>query len=125
LVNGIWGTLAVGLFAEARFVADVGNGLFFGGGAKLLTAQAIGVVAVGGFVAVTSAVLWFAIRAIIGMRVDEEEEYLGLDRTEMGMEAYARDPMTTGAAETALGELGEAAEKLIPQPLEPSTETGE
>jgi Amt family ammonium transporter len=125
LVNGIWGTLAVGLFAEARFVADVGTGLFFGGGAKLLTAQAIGVVAVGGFVAVTSAVLWFAIRAIIGMRVDEEEEYLGLDRTEMGMEAYARDPMTTGAAETALGELGEAAEKLIPQPLEPSTETGE
>jgi Amt family ammonium transporter len=36
LVNGIWGTLAVGLFAEARFVADVGNGLFFGGGASLL-----------------------------------------------------------------------------------------
>lgn len=93
LVCGIWGTLAVGLFSDAAFSADVGNGLFFGGGAKLLGVQALGVLAVGAFVVVTSSILWLTIRSTIGLRADEEEEYLGLDITEMKMRAYPADDM--------------------------------
>ena len=98
LVCGIWGTLAVGLFSEAKFSADVGNGLFFGGGAGLLGEQLIGVLAVGVFVAGVSAALWGIIRATIGLRVDEEDEYLGLDLTEMKMAAYAADAYAQGPA---------------------------
>ena len=98
LVCGIWGTLAVGLFAEARFSADVGNGLLFGGGASLLLAQLVGVVAVGAFVSLASFAAWSLIKATIGMRVDEEEEYMGLDLAEMGMPAYGADPALPGAA---------------------------
>lgn len=94
LLGGAWGTLALGLFAEARFSADVGNGLFFGGGAGLLGVQALGVVAVGAFVLATSAGLWFVIRATMGLRVDEEEEHLGLDLAEMRMRAYPQDDLT-------------------------------
>jgi ammonium transporter, Amt family len=106
LVCGVLGTLALGLFAEARFSADVGNGLFFGGGLKLLGAQALGVVVVGAFVAGTSTVFWLGIRKAVGLRVSEEEEYLGLDVTEMGMEAYPGDSVATGSpASTDLAEL--------------------
>lgn len=91
LVGGIWGTLSLGLFAEARFSADVGNGLFFGGGAGLLGSQALGVVAVAAFVLTTSTAFWLAIKATIGLRVSEEEEYAGLDVAEIGMEAYPPD----------------------------------
>ncbi|MFT5431705.1 MAG: Amt family ammonium transporter [Myxococcota bacterium] len=100
LVCGIWGTLAVGLFADAKFSADVGNGLFFGGGLSLLTAQAVGVAAIGAFVVTASAALWFAIDKTIGIRVDEEEEYLGLDIAEMGMGAYGGDPAHHGNVPT-------------------------
>ena len=106
LVNGIWGTLAVGLFAEARLSADVGNGLLFGGGARLLGVQALGVVAVGAVVAGLSTVAWLSVRKIIGLRVSEEEEYVGLDASEMGILAYPGDSVATGQAEqTDLAEL--------------------
>ena len=98
LVCGIWGTLALGLFAEARYSADVGDGLFFGGGAALLGVQAVGVVAVGLFVVAASAAAWGLVKVTIGLRVDEEEEYLGLDLAEMGMQAYGADPAIRGAA---------------------------
>lgn len=91
LVGGVWGTLAIGLFAEATFSADVGNGLFFGGGLGLLGAQALGVAVVGAFVVSVSVALWLGIRATIGLRVDAEEEYVGLDIAEMGMRAYTSD----------------------------------
>ncbi|MEQ8982804.1 MAG: hypothetical protein RL846_32970, partial [Deltaproteobacteria bacterium] len=91
LVGGIWGTLAIGLFAEATFSADVGNGLFFGGGLGLLGAQALGVAVVGAFVVSVSVALWLGIRASIGLRVDAEEEYVGLDVAEMGMRAYVNE----------------------------------
>jgi Amt family ammonium transporter len=71
LVAGIWGTLAVGIF---------------GGGS--LVAQITGIVAIGAFVTVTSAVLWLALKYTVGIRVGEEEEELGLDKAELGMEAY-------------------------------------
>lgn len=110
LVNGIWGTLAVGLFAESRFVAAVGNGLFFGGGMKLLGAQALGVAAVGGFVLATSAAGWFVIDKLVGLRVSEEEEYAGLDVSEIGVEAYPPDATATlGVSMPASAAHGAAA----------------
>ena len=115
LVAGVWGTLSVGLFAEARFVADVGNGLLFGGGFKLLGAQALGVVATGGFVVLSSGLAWVLIDKTIGLRVGEEEEYVGLDIAEMGMEAYPSDPMKVGAPARALPEL--AVEGALPEVL--------
>lgn len=90
LANGIWGTLAVGLFAVDGITGSAtGNGLFTGGGATLLGAQALGVVAVGGFVFTLSFVIWFVLKAVIGIRVSREEEIGGLDRGEHGAEAYA------------------------------------
>ena len=71
LVAGIWGTLAVAIFGSGSFVAQI-----------------TGIVAVGAFMIVTSAIVWFALKFTIGLRVDEEEEELGLDKSELGMEAY-------------------------------------
>lgn len=89
LVNGIFGTLAVGLFAQDKITgAATGNGLFFGGGLKLLTSQAIGVVAVGAFTFGIALLVWFIIKKIFGLRVSREEEIQGLDVGEHGQEAY-------------------------------------
>ncbi|HEQ71061.1 MAG TPA: ammonium transporter [Spirochaetia bacterium] len=90
LVNGVFGTLAVGLFAQDGITgAATGNGLFFGGGLSLLGAQALGVVAVGGFVFVVSSILWATLKAVFGLRVSTEEEIKGLDIGEHGGEAYS------------------------------------
>jgi Amt family ammonium transporter len=89
LVNGVLGTLAVGLFAEARFMPNTtGDGLFFGGGNSLLLTQAIGVGAVGAFVFAISITVWYLIKVTVGIRVSEEEELEGLDVGEHGMSAY-------------------------------------
>ncbi len=93
LVNGIWGTLSLGLFADAAAPGGDANGLFYGGGAGLLMSQVIGTLAVGAFTFVLSLVAWSVIKAVFGLRVSEDEETRGLDITEMGMEAYAGDPL--------------------------------
>ncbi|MAH84303.1 MAG: ammonium transporter [Rhodospirillaceae bacterium TMED8] len=71
LVAGIWGTLAVGIFGSGSIVT-----------------QAIGIVAIGLFVSITSAIVWYILKVTVGIRVDEEGESLGLDKVECGMEAY-------------------------------------
>ncbi|MGK7904678.1 MAG: ammonium transporter [Hormoscilla sp.] len=81
LVNGIWGTLAVGLF-------NTESGLFYGGGPGQLVKQIIGIVAIGVFTIITSTIFWMAIKATVGMRVGPEHEFEGLDIAEHGMEAY-------------------------------------
>lgn len=89
LVNGIWGTLAVGLFAVDNITgAATGNGLFFGGGVKLLGAQLVGIVAVGAFTLAASLAAWYIIKLILDMRVSREEELGGLDRGEHSSKAY-------------------------------------
>ncbi|MHB8829772.1 MAG: ammonium transporter [Syntrophales bacterium] len=89
LVNGVFGTLAVGLFAQDKITGTAtGNGLFFGGGVKLLLAQTAGVVAVGVFTFIVAFAVWYAIRAVLGLRVSREEELAGLDIGEHGMKAY-------------------------------------
>lgn len=81
LVNGVFGTLAVGLFATE-------GGLFTGGGIALLLIQIKGIAAVGAFTALSTAVIWYALKVTVGIRVSAEEEREGLDTGEHGMEAY-------------------------------------
>lgn len=89
LVNGVFGTIAVGLFAQDGITGvSTGNGLFFGGGFKLLGAQLAGVGAVALFVLPGSLLIWWAIKKIIGMRVSLKEEIQGLDIGEHGNVAY-------------------------------------
>ena len=89
LTCGVWGTLALGLFAQDQFMpGTTGNGLFFGGGIKLFFAQLVGVVAVGAFIFSASLLGWGLIKATMGIRVSPEEEWAGLDIGEHGIMAY-------------------------------------
>ncbi|MCD7736795.1 MAG: ammonium transporter [Lachnospiraceae bacterium] len=91
MMNGIWGTIAVGLFATTSAPGnDTLVGLFYGGGFSLLGTQLIGFVAVAAWTAVTITITFSIIKAIFGLRVPEEEEIIGLDATEHGLpSAYA------------------------------------
>ncbi len=88
LVNGIWGTLAVGLFATKAGSVGAFDGLFYGGGTALLTSQLIGVACVGGFMLTASALCWMLVRATVGLRVPAAVEMDGLDDHEHGSTAY-------------------------------------
>ena len=87
-VCGAWGTLALGLFSVGTGEASPKLGLFMGGNADQLKAQAIGVGAVFGWAIVTGAVLFIVIKSTVGLRVSPEEEREGLDYGEHGNEAY-------------------------------------
>jgi Amt family ammonium transporter len=91
LVNGVFGTLCVGLFGDPSVcpaAAVVKLGLLKGGGMAQLMPQVIGVVSVGAFVAVVSAITWLLLKAVLGLRVTPEEEIEGLDIGEHGNVAY-------------------------------------
>ena len=104
-MNGIWGTIAVGLFATdtapafARGIGDgvtfganqiAGKGLFYGGGFSQLGIQLLGMVCTAAWTAVTITIAFLIIKATIGLRVSEEEEIVGLDSCEHGLaSAYA------------------------------------
>lgn len=93
MMNGIWGTLAVGLFATntapGYAVADASGmeltGLFYGGGFKLLGLQFIGFASVAAWTAVTITIVFLVIKATVGLRASQEEEIVGLDATEHGL----------------------------------------
>lgn len=85
-LNGIWGTLAVGLFATTSAPGnDSYTGLFYGGGFHLFGLQLLGFVSVAAWTAVTITITFLIIKATIGLRVTEEEEIVGLDPTEHGL----------------------------------------
>jgi Amt family ammonium transporter len=86
LVCGIWGTLAVGIWANAP--QDGITGLLHGGGLAQLGLQALGALAVGAWAFGTSLALFKTIKAISGLRVSPKEELMGLDITEHKAEAY-------------------------------------
>ena len=104
-LNGIWGTIAVGLFATdtapafARGFGDgvtyganqiCGKGLFYGGGFHLLGVQLTGLFSIAAWTAVTITIAFLIIKATLGLRVTEEEEIEGLDIKEHGLpSAYA------------------------------------
>ena len=94
MMNGIWGTIAVGLFATETApgfaMAGITEGLFYGGGFKLLGLQLLGALTVGAWAAIMITITFLVIKATIGLRVSEEEEITGLDATEHGLpSAYA------------------------------------
>jgi len=100
LAGGIFGTLAVGLFGR-KSLGMANEGLLFGGGGTQLWIQLQGVAATGALVITASLVTWFVIKKTLGMRVTPEEESIGLDASEMGLEAYPADrPSLSVAAET-------------------------
>ena len=99
-LNGIWGTISVGLFATetapafARGIGDgvtfganqiAGEGLFYGGGFRQLGLQLLGMGATMGWTIVTIVIAFLVIKAIFGLRVSEEEEIIGLDSKEHGL----------------------------------------
>ncbi|NJN91257.1 MAG: ammonium transporter, partial [Leptolyngbyaceae cyanobacterium SL_5_14] len=86
---GAWGTLAVGLFGNPEIYEGGPVGLFYGGGINQLFIQLVGVLAVGGMTVLLSTIFWLALKASLGLRVTEEEELIGLDIGEHGMEAYS------------------------------------
>ena len=88
--NGLWGTIAVGLFATPTAPECEMTGLFYGGGFKLLGIQLLGIAAILAWTAVTMTITFLIIKATIGLRVTEEEEIEGLDIKEHGLpSAYA------------------------------------
>jgi len=98
MMNGIWGTIAVGLvatntapgYAIANAEGKELVGLLYGGGTELLGIQFVGMLATAGWTAVTVTITFLVIKAIFGLRVTKEEEILGLDSTEHGLpSAYA------------------------------------
>ena len=84
-LNGVWGTLAVGLFATSSAPGNEIDGLFYGGGFHQLGLQILGIAAVGLWTAVTITIAFLLIKATLGLRVSEEEEIVGLDSTEHGI----------------------------------------
>lgn len=90
-VNGVWGTISLGLFAAAPWAggaAQPGLGLLFGGGFKQLGIQAMGALTASVAAFVLTYALFVLIKAMVGMRVSAEEEIEGLDIAEHGNEAY-------------------------------------
>ena len=86
MMNGIWGTIAVGLFATKSAPGnDSVVGLFYGGGLKQLGIQLLGFVTVAAWTAVTITIAFVVIKKTIGLRVSEEEEIVGLDSMEHGL----------------------------------------
>lgn len=110
--NGIWGTIAVGLFATETVPECTVNGLFYGGGFTQLGLQCLGVITVLAWTAVTMFIVFKLIDKTVGLRVTEEEEIVGLDSKEHGLaSAYAgfsiMDITEGGMSENENTDLGE------------------
>ena len=90
---GVWGVLAIGLFAskDDAFLGREDAGLFYGGGIEQLIVQLLMVVIIIVWVAVASFIVFYAIKATLGLRVSEEEEIEGLDIPEHGMSGYPNE----------------------------------
>ncbi len=132
--NGIWGTIAVGLFATTSAPGnDTLNGLFFGGGFSLLGTQIIGVLAVAAWTAVTISLTFLIIKSVVGLRVPEHDEIVGLDISEHGLpSAYAgfsimdvsntmvmeENDLTQLGREEYAAAAGGDTEVIIPEPME-------
>jgi Amt family ammonium transporter len=115
-ICGALGTICVGLFA-------IDGGLFYGGGAGLLGAQALGVAAVAAWVAVTMTALFIVLKKTVGLRVSREEELAGLDIEEHGIESSYADFMPAGAALNFTKALEDGGEIAAPESAVPVVRT--
>jgi Amt family ammonium transporter len=118
--NGVWGTLAVGLFAAPIVAGDnvvsEATGLFYGGGLNLLGVQALGIVTIAVWTTVTITITFFLIKAIHGLRVSPEDEIVGLDSTEHGLTSSYADflPVANPDLEVFTGGAKPAPSSPIP-----------
>ncbi len=117
MVNGIWGTIAVGLFSTGA--NDVGKGLFYGGGFKQLGIQLMGFAAVAAWTVVTMLIVFALIKKTNGLRVSAEEEIKGLDATEHNLPSAYADFMpvaytSASAVVPAAPAVSASVEKAIP-----------
>ena len=89
-VCGAWGTLAVGLFhaEKSMGIGPKNLGLFYGAGSDQLISQLIGVVSFMSWGLLTGFILFSLVKKVVGLRVTDDEEYIGLDIEEHGLEAY-------------------------------------
>ena len=97
---GIWGTLAIGLFAkyDDAFLGRADAGLFYGGGIDQLIVQALLVVIVAAWVIITATILFGVLRATMGLRVSREHEMAGLDVSEHGGPGVHHEDVASGQA---------------------------
>lgn len=121
MANGIWGTLAVGLFAtgtgEGAFVnGSALPGLFYGGGLKLLGIQALGAVTIVTYAVVMMTIVFQVIKHTIGLRASAEEEILGMDISEHGLSSAYADFVAT--APTFNGDVGGAVDVTDVKPVQ-------
>jgi Amt family ammonium transporter len=86
--NGMWGTIAVGIWGQ-KALGLANDGLLHGGGFTQLGIQLLGTISCAVFAAGSMTIFFFLIKKTIGLRVPREEEIRGLDIAEHGMEAYA------------------------------------
>jgi Amt family ammonium transporter len=118
MMNGIWGTFAVGLFATTTAPESEINGLFYGGGFSLLGVQCLAIVSVAAWAAITMTIVFLVIKHTIGLRASVEEETRGLDVTEHGIASSYADFMpviNTNAINVFTGETTKPAKaKKVP-----------
>ncbi|MDR1801126.1 MAG: ammonium transporter [Lachnospiraceae bacterium] len=116
-VNGIWGTLAVGLFATDTVPLNDANGLFYGGGAGLLGVQALGILAIAAWTTVTMLIVFLIIKKVNGLRVKPAEEISGLDMPEHGLPSAYADfmPISSGGVLLASSATDESIDSDAPK----------
>ena len=118
-LNGIWGTLAVGLFATSTAPESGLTGLFYGGGFELFGKQLLGVLTVAAWTAVTMTLVFLVIKKTIGLRVSRHEEVVGLDLTEHGLaSSYADFIPSTHIETTSSGKEREVANVIPAVPID-------
>jgi Amt family ammonium transporter len=114
-VNGVWGTLAVGLFGIYEG-GGVTKGLFYGGGFHQLGVQALGIIAILAWTIVTISITFYIIKKAGGLRVSTAEEIEGLDISEHGLSSSYADFMPL--ANTYGGMVGNATNDLVPEKID-------
>lgn len=114
MANGIWGTLAVGLFSTGY--DGVGKGLFYGGGFKQLGIQFVGFASVAAWTVVTMVVVFALIKKTNGLRVTAEEEIKGLDATEHNLPSAYADfvPANVLIASSNTSAPAQSVERAVP-----------
>lgn len=123
MMNGLWGTFAVGLFATSSAPgyaialdggAIKGEGLLYGGGFTQLGLQCMGILGVAAWAAITITITFFVIKATVGLRVTPEEELQGLDMQEHGLSSAYADFMPAGNMFYSAGTSIEALKGDVP-----------
>ena len=121
MMNGIWGTIAVGLFATTSVPGnDSVVGLFYGGGFKQLGIQLLGFVTVASWTAITITIAFTIIKKTIGLRVTEEEEIVGLDSMEHGLASAYSGFSIMDVSNTMMMDINENTDLGTPEYAEAS-----